>query len=85
MKDKFSVLFVLTYHIVSHTHSVFSAYLTSEDFRFRQKKSYFANQMAQSDTQRLVLDRWTWGSIPNRVKPMTSKLVFTASLFDVQY
>ena len=26
-----------------------------------------------------------WGSIASRVKPMTKKLVFTASLFDVQH
>ena len=38
-----------------------------------------------SGIERLLLHRQTWGSIPSRVKPMTLKLVFTASLLDVQH
>ena len=38
-----------------------------------------------SGVERLLLDQSTWSSIPNPVKPMTLKLVFTASLLDVQH
>ena len=38
-----------------------------------------------SGIERLLLDRWAEGSIPSRVKPMTLKLVFTASLLDDQH
>ena len=35
--------------------------------------------------ERLSLELQTWGLIPSRVKPMTLKLVFTASLLDAQH